>query len=279
MLRVVTEAPDRLVDTCGTGGGRIRTMNISTAAALVASGAGIPVAKHGNRSFTSRSGSADVLEALGVGVDLSPEGAASVLERVGLVFLFAPTYHPAMRHAAAARRELGVATVMNLVGPLANPAGVSRQVVGVSEARHGELVASAMVRLGTVHGLVVHGEIGLDEISPVGTTTIWEVREGAIGRWDLDPEEYGLSTPDLTGTEGGDPADNAKVIEALLRDPLAAPRALQAAVLLNAGAAVMVSGQVSNLKDGIAAARHSMESGAAESRLQHLREAVPVRTS
>jgi anthranilate phosphoribosyltransferase len=279
MLRVVTEAPDRLVDTCGTGGGRIRTMNISTAAALVAAGAGIPVAKHGNRSFTSRSGSADVLEALGVGVDLSPEGAASVLERVGLVFLFAPTYHPAMRHAAAARRELGVATVMNLVGPLANPAGVSRQVVGVSEARHGELVASAMVRLGTVHGLVVHGEIGLDEISPVGTTTIWEVREGAIGRWDLDPEEYGLSTPDLTGTEGGDPADNAKVIEALLRDPLAAPRALQAAVLLNAGAAVMVSGQVSNLKDGIAAARHSMESGAAASRLQHLREAVPVRTS
>src|SRR5262249_35537723 len=153
--------------------------NISTAAALVTAGAGIPVAKHGNRSFTSRSGSADVLEALGVPVSLAPERAADIFGRVGLVFLFAPDYHPAMGHVAPVRSELRVATIMNLLGPLANPAGVRRQVVGVSEPDRGPLVAGALARLGVDHALVVHAEAGMDEISPSGTTAVWEVRDGA----------------------------------------------------------------------------------------------------
>lgn len=268
-----------LVDTCGTGGGRVRTLNISTAAAMVAAGAGVRVAKHGNRSFTSRSGSADVLEALGIGVDLAPEDVGRVLDLAGVVFLFAPSYHPAMRHAAPVRRELAVATVMNLVGPLANPAGVTRQVVGVAEARHGPLMAGAMQRLGTVHGMVVHAELGLDEISPLGTTTVWEVRGGAIREWQLDPADYGLATRDMRGTEGGEPAENAAAIERLLLSPIDAPEALRAAVLLNAGAAVAVSGTVTTLSEGITAARLALEGGRAAERLGRLRDLVPIRTS
>lgn len=279
MRRVTVADPGSLVDTCGTGGGLTRTLNISTAAALVAAGAGVRVAKHGNRSFTSRSGSADVLEALGVGVDLAADDVDRVLDAAGVAFLFAPTYHPAMRHAAPVRRELGVATVMNLVGPLANPAGVTRQVVGVAEARHGPLMAAAMQRLGTVHGLVVHAMVGLDEIAPVGATMVWEVREGGVREWSLDPRQYDLATPDLRGTEGGEPADNAATIASLLEDPDQASEALRAAVLLNAGAAVLVSGMVSELGEGVAAARESLRSGAAALRLQRLRELVPIRTS
>jgi anthranilate phosphoribosyltransferase len=279
MRRVEVPGFESLVDTCGTGGGRIRTLNISTAAALVAAGAGVRVAKHGNRSFTSRSGSADVLEALGVGVDLAPEEVARVLDVAGVAFLFAPTYHPAMRHAAPVRRELAVATVMNMVGPLANPAGVTRQVVGVAESRHGALMAGAMQRLGTAHGLVVHALVGVDEIAPLGATLVWEVRDGVVQEWQLDPADYGLATADLRGTEGGEPAENAAAIEALLLDPAGAPAALRAAVLLNAGAAIAVSGQVNDLRAGIASAQTALESGAAMSRLRRLREVVPIRTS
>lgn len=279
MRRVAIEGVEAMVDTCGTGGGFTRTLNISTAAAIVAAGAGVRVAKHGNRSFTSRSGSADVLEALGVGVDLPVEEVERVLRVAGVAFLFAPTYHPAMRHAAPVRRELAVATVMNLVGPLANPAGVTRQVVGVSEARHGMLMAGAMQRLGAVHGMVVHAALGLDEIAPVGTTTVWEVKDNTVREWVLDPAAHGLAAPDLRGTEGGEPAENAAAIEALLRAPSAAPVALRAAVLLNAGAAVTVSGQVTNLEQGIAAAQEALDSGAAAARLELLREMAPIRTS
>jgi anthranilate phosphoribosyltransferase len=279
MRRIELADAGSLVDTCGTGGGRVRTLNISTAAALVAAGAGVRVAKHGNRSFSSRSGSADVLEALGIAVDMPPEQIGRVLDEAGVAFLFAPTFHPAMRHTAPVRRDLAVATVMNLVGPLANPAGVSRQVVGVAEARHGALMAGAMQRLGTVHGLVVHATIGLDEIAPVGTTTVWEVQGGAVHEWQLDPGDHGLATPDLRGTEGGEPAENAAAILALLTDPAGAPAALRAAVVLNAGAAVAVSGQVGSLGEGIAAARTSLESGAAAVRLERLRRLVPIRTS
>jgi anthranilate phosphoribosyltransferase len=196
-----------------------------------------------------------------------------------VVFLFAPTYHPAMRHAAPVRRELAVGTVMNLVGPLANPAGVTRQVVGVAEARHGALMAGAMQRLGTVHGLVVHAAIGLDEIAPMGTTTVWEVRDGAVHEWCFDPGEHGLATADLRGTEGGEPAENAAAIEALLSNPGEAPTALRAAVVLNAGAAVAVSGRVASLAEGIAAAQASLDGGAAAARLDRLRRLVPIRTS
>jgi anthranilate phosphoribosyltransferase len=279
MLRVTVADAGKLVDTCGTGGGLTRTLNISTAAALVAAGAGVRVAKHGNRSFTSRSGSADVLEALGVSVDVAAQDVGRILDEAGVVFLFAPSFHPAMRHAAPVRRELGVATVMNLVGPLANPAGVSRQVVGVAEARHGPLMAGAMQRLGTEHGLVVHAAVGLDEIAPVGLTTVWEVRQGTVERWELDPQRHDLATPDLRGTEGGEPAENAAAIAGLLNRPDQAPEALQAAVLLNAGAAILVSGMAGDFGTAIGAARESLHSGAAAGRLHRLRELVPIRTS
>lgn len=271
--------PDRLVDTCGTGGGAVRTLNISTAAALVAAGAGLRVAKHGNRSFTSRSGSADVLEALGVAVDLAPGAASHLIDETGVVFLFAPLHHPAMRHAAPVRRELGVPTVMNLLGPLANPAGVTRQVVGVAEPRHGPLLAGAMQQLGTVHGLVVHAALGLDEIAPMGVTTVWEVKPEAVSEWVLDPQELGLGTANLEGIAGGEPAENAAAIEGLLTNPGAASRALHDAVLLNAAAAVYVAGKAGDLHAAVDVARRSMESGAALDRLQRLRKLTPIRTS
>src|SRR5881409_2982064 len=186
MVRVVADGP-HLVDTCGTGGGTVSTFNISTAAAFVAAGAGASVAKHGNRSFTSKCGSADVLEALGVPITLDAAAAARVLREACLTFLFAPTFHPAMKHAGPVRRELAVPSVLNLLGPLANPAGVRRQVVGVADADRAPLVAGALARLGAEHALVVHGRIGMDEIAPQGITDVWEVRSGGGGgkRHDL----------------------------------------------------------------------------------------------
>lgn len=268
--------PDRLVDTCGTGGGAVRTLNISTAAALVAAGAGIPVAKHGNRSFTSRSGSADVLEALGVSVDIDPADAPRILDDAGVVFLFAPHYHPAMRHAAQARRELGVATLMNLVGPLANPASVRRQVVGVADPRHGRLMIEAMRRLGTTRGMVVHAMLGLDEISPMGTTQVWELRDGSVREYLVDPAPLGLASRDLAGVEGGEPSENAGAITSLLESPRGAPSALRAAVLLNAAAAVAVADDHATLMDAVERVRAALDTGAAHERLERLRRAAPA---
>lgn len=278
MRSVALPTPLEVVDTCGTGGGQVGTVNISTAAALVTAGAGIPVAKHGNRSFTSRSGSADVLEALGVPVDQPPEEAARIFAAAGIVFLFAPTYHPAMRHAATVRRDLGVATILNLVGPLANPAGVARQVVGVSDARHGDLVAGALARLGAERALVVHARIGMDEIAPVGETDVWDVRGGEVRRWLLDPRDVGLAVPSLAGTEGGDPAANARVIDRLLAAPREASPALRAAVILNAAAAILVSGREADFGSAAARATAALDQGAAYDRLARLRSAV-ARTS
>lgn len=260
MVRV-PGAPADTVDTCGTGGGTLTTFNISTAAAFVVAGAGVPVAKHGNRSFTSRSGSADVLEALGVRLALPPAEAAQVLRDVGLVFLFAPEHHPAMRHVGPVRRELGIPTLMNLVGPLSNPAGVQRQVIGVAEAARGPLVASALVALGAVHALVCHAEAGLDEISPAGRTQIWEVRNGAVHEWTLDPAALGVPAVELGALAGGDPAENAARMTRLYEG--AEDVAGRWAVLLNAAAALYVSGRHGTLADALAAARDSLESGAA----------------
>lgn len=270
MLTVSHPTPSLLVDTCGTGGGTVRTLNVSTAAAFVAAGAGVPVAKHGNRSFTSRSGSADVLEALGVAIDVGPERAAVILGEVGLVFLFAPVFHPAMRHVAAVRRELGVPTLMNLVGPLANPAGAGRQVVGVADPVMAPIIAEALLKLGAHHALVVHGESGLDEIAPVGRTLVWEVREGTVRKWVLDPAELGLETPTLAGLEGGEPGENAERIVALFGRPGSAPAALRAAVLLNAAAAVHVSGTSASLPEAVSRAAEALESGGARLRLEAL---------
>src|SRR5205809_1088607 len=182
MVRV-TAAHDHLVDTCGTGGGSVPTFNISTVAAFVAAGAGAMVPKHGNRSYTSRCGSADVLEALGIRIVLDAPTATRVLNEARVVFLFAPSFHPAMKHVGAVRRELGTPTLMNLVGPLANPASVRHQVVGVADPDRAGIVAEALLRLGAEHALVVHGRVGMDEISPQGITDVWEVKDGAVRRW------------------------------------------------------------------------------------------------
>ena len=265
-----------LVDTCGTGGGTVTTFNISTTAAFVVAGAGVPVAKHGNRSFTSRSGSADVLEALGIDIALSPGRAGEVLAEVGLVFLFAPTYHPAMRHAAPVRKELKTTTIFNLLGPLANPAGVTRQVIGVHDAGRGPLVAEALARLGAEHALVVHAEIGMDEIAPSGATRVWEVRSGVKGggskvlQWQIDPAEHGLDHNDLTSLKGGEPAENAERLQRLLVDP-AGDLSGRAAVLLNAAAAIYVSGLADTYAEAVERATEALESGRAAEVLERLR--------
>src|SRR5213594_4297862 len=197
MVRVDAGSGPHLVDTCGTGGGAVPTFNISTVAALVAAGAGATVAKHGNRSYTSKCGSADVLEALGVRISLDAADAARVLREACVTFLYAPTFHPAMKHAGPVRRELAVASVMNLLGPLANPAGVRRQVVGVADADRAPLMAGALARLGVEHALVVHARIGMDEIAPQGITDVWEVRSGTVTRWEVDPADHGLAVDDV----------------------------------------------------------------------------------
>src|SRR5687768_14041831 len=242
MVALPADRPDQLVDTCGTGGGAVQTFNISTAAALLAAGAGARVAKHGNRSFTSRSGSADVLEALGVPIERPVDVMQRSLDDAGVVFMFAPLMHPAMRHVGPVRRELAIPTVMNVVGPLANPASAGRQVLGVAEAHRLPLLAGALAALGTVHAMVVHGEPGMDEVSPLGPTRVIEVRAidgGAVEHtteWTIDPAEFGLECHHPDELAGGSPAENAAVISDVLAGR-GAPGA-RAAVVLNAAAAL-----------------------------------------
>lgn len=270
MVTLPAERPDELVDTCGTGGGTLATFNISTAAAFVAAGAGARVAKHGNRSFTSRSGSADVLEALGVPVDRSLAVMRRALDAAGVVFMFAPLMHPAMRHVGPVRRELAVPTVMNVVGPLANPAMAGRQVVGVAEAHRVPVIAGALAALGAVHALVVHGAPGMDEVSPLGRTDVVEVRGGALaGRWHIDPAEHGYVAIDAADLVGGSPEENAAVIEAVLAGRGAA--GARAAVVLNAAAALYAAGVASSYVDGLARAERSIDSGAGRLALDRLR--------
>jgi anthranilate phosphoribosyltransferase len=274
MLRLDVEQPEQLVDTCGTGGGQVGTLNISTAAAFVVAGAGIPVAKHGNRSYTSRSGSADVLEALGVDIMVGPDRAAAVLRAAGLVFLFAPTYHPAMRHLAGIRKELGVPTIMNLLGPLVNPAGVVRQVIGVADRSRATLVASALAELGVRHALVLHGDIGMDEISPSGTTSVWEVKEKEISTWQVDPARFGLHCHDLGDLAGAEPEYNASRIEALLSGTGA--EAVRCAVVLNAAAALYVAGRNWSFEEAVRRSSEALDNGAAAAVLERLRAAAPA---
>lgn len=277
MLRLDVDHGLGLVDTCGTGGGKVGTLNLSTAAAFVAAGAGVPVAKHGNRSYTSRCGSADVIEALGVEATLLPEAAAEVLRQVGMVFLFAPNYHPAMRHVAPIRRELGVATIMNLLGPLVNPAGVTRQVIGVADRDRASLVAQALARLGTEHALVLHAAVGMDEISPSGTTRVWEVGDGSVRQWELEPSDYGLRCDDLRSLAGGEPLENADRIERLLEGH--AEEALRCAVLLNATAALYVSGNGWGFGEAAQRAASALDEGAGAEILARMRAAAPRATA
>jgi anthranilate phosphoribosyltransferase len=271
LIPVPSSDPGRLVDTAGTGGGSVTTFNISTASALVAAGAGIRLAKHGNRSFSSRSGSADVLEALGVRIDLTPTRMGEILEEVGIVFMFAPLLHPAMRHVGPVRRELGMPTLMNLLGPLTNPAGARRQVVGVSDPELVPLVVDSLRELGHVRAMVVHGHPGLDEIRPLGPTRISELVAGEVRSYGLDPEALGLPPYTADGLEGGEPEDNARRIrEVLAGDDRGVARA---AVLLNAAAAIYVGDGAESLAAALSVARESLDSGAASTTLDALRVA------
>jgi anthranilate phosphoribosyltransferase len=274
MRRVPLPDGSPAVDTAGTGGGVVPTFNVSTAAALVAVAAGCRVAKHGNRSYTSRSGSADVIEALGMDLTRIAEDASRILERTGMVFLFAPAFHPAMRYVAPVRRELGVPTVMNLVGPLVNPAGVRHQVVGVADPERAPVVADALMRLGVEHALVVHGRVGMDEVAPVGETLVWEVRAGEpVRRWSVEPADYGLERPDLEALHGGNPAENASRIARLLEDSRRDP-AGRAVVVLNAGAAVYAGDAAASYREGVERAVEALDDGRAADVLAALRRAA-----
>jgi anthranilate phosphoribosyltransferase len=256
------------VDTCGTGGDGKGTFNISTAAAIVASAAGVPVAKHGNRSVSSRSGSADLLEALGVAVQQTPERAAAALDEIGIAFLFAPGYHPAMKQVMPVRRALGVRTLFNVLGPLTNPAGARRQLLGVYAPHLVERLAAVLAELGSEHALVVHGADGLDEITLTGPTRVAELRQGRVETRMLEPEELGFERVPAAALAGGDPADNAVALERVLAGE-AGP--LAEVTVLNAGAAVYVGGLEENLAGGVAVARQALDSGAAAAKLDELR--------
>lgn len=272
MIVMPADHPEGLVDTCGTGGGSITTFNISTAAALTAAGMGVRIAKHGNRSFSSKSGSADVLEALGVAIDATPAAMASTLASAGIVFMFAPLMHPALRHVGPVRRELGVPTVMNMVGPLANPARAGRQVVGVAERNRLVLLAEALASLGTTRAMVVHGEPGLDEISPVGLTHVVEIRNGILSPWTLAPQDVGVTNASVEELAGGDPAHNAAMIEAVLRG--GGSEGARSAVLLNAAAALYVSRDDITYAECVTQTRAGMAHGVGDAALQRLRAAT-----
>ena len=271
MLPVAHDDPDTLIDTAGTGGGSVTTFNISTAAAFVVAGAGVPVAKHGNRSFTSRSGSADVLEALGVRIDLTPERMGDVLAEVGIVFMFAPLLHPAMRHVGPVRRGLGVTTIMNILGPLTNPASARRQVVGVADARLLDLVPGALTELGHLRALVVHGAPGMDEVSPLGPTRVAELRDGEVRVYEVTPEELGIGPFDAAELAGGEPEDNARIIERILAGEGGGGRA---AVVLNAAAALLAADRADSWAEAVALAMEVIDEGGARRALEALREAT-----
>lgn len=258
---------DALVDTCGTGGDTSGTFNISTATALVVAGAGVRVAKHGNRSVTSKCGSADVMEALGVNINLPPTRMVRCLEEVGIAFLYAPAMHSAMKYVQPARRELRLRTVFNLLGPLTNPAQASAQVVGVYSLDLVEKLAEALSMLGLHRALVVHGLDGLDEITITGPTRVAEVREGAVRTYEVTPEEFGIKHSGLEAISGGDAAENAAIIRRVLEGDKSARRDV---VLLNAAAALIAAGKADHFRDAIPLAAKSIDSGAAANKLEML---------
>ena len=270
MLRIQASQPEDLVDTCGTGGGTIHTFNISTAAALLAAGLGVRIAKHGNRSFTTKCGSADVLEALGVKIEVDVGTMQRALAEAGIMFMFAPLMHPAMRHVGPVRRELMIPTVMNVVGPLANPAMAGRQVIGVAEDRRVPLLAGAIRALGTRHTMVVHGT-GMDEISPLAPTHVVEIRDGRTTEWSINPSEFGYSGLTASDLAGSTPDVNANIILAALKGD--ANRAVRGALVLNAGAALYVAGKAPSFREGVAAAEKGVDSHAGLAGLERLRAA------
>jgi anthranilate phosphoribosyltransferase len=254
-------------DTCGTGGDRAHTFNVSTVAAIVLAGCGVRVAKHGNRSVSSRCGSADLFEALGVKITATPEVVERTLNEAGIAFFFAPTFHPSMRHAGPTRKELGVRTAFNLLGPLTNPAGAKRQLVGVPRPELTELVARALVLLGAERAWVVHGADGLDEISTTGYTKVSECQNGAVRTFYVHPAEFGLPKTSPDALKGADAAHNATIARAILGGEKGAPRDI---VLLNAGVSLLIAGAAPSGADGIRRATESIDSGAAAAALDRL---------
>lgn len=263
---VTTNLP--VVDTCGTGGDLQGTFNISTAAALIAAGAGVPVAKHGNRAMSGTVGGADVLEALGVRLELTAAEAATCLATAGMVFLFAPAYHPAMRHVAVPRREIGVRTIFNLLGPLSNPAGAQAQLLGVFAQEWVVPLAEALGRLGSRHALVVHGEDGLDEISLTGRTVVAELSDGGVRCYRIEPEDFGLRRCTREDLRGGDVRDNAAIVRAVIAG--SATDAQMHIALLNAGAVIYVADRAPTLAGGIDMARAAVTNGSATQVLERL---------
>jgi anthranilate phosphoribosyltransferase len=255
------------IDIVGTGGDRSNSFNISTVSSLVTAAAGGRVAKHGNRAATSACGSADVLEALGVKIDLGPDGVARCVEDARIGFMFAPRYHPAMRHAGPVRREIGIRTVFNVLGPLANPAGVRRILLGVPSPTIGEKIARVLVELGTDHALVVHGEDGLDEISPSLPTRTWEVRGGSVREGRIEPEDLGVTPVERATITGGDAARNAAMAHGVLGGAKSGARA---AILMNAGAACYVAGLARDMREGARLAAEAIDGGVANDTLVRL---------
>jgi anthranilate phosphoribosyltransferase len=260
-------APPLAIDLCGTGGDGLGTLNISTAVSFVVAAAGVPVAKHGNRSMSSKSGAADILEALGVKIDLPPKLAEQVLRETGIVFLFAQTHHPAMRHVAAARRAIGKRTIFNLLGPMASPARVKRQLVGVFAEEWLLPYAQALKALGTERAMVVHGADGLDELTTTDATYVAMLQDGVITRSEITPEDAGLKRARMVDLQGGTPAENAGALRALFAGQAGAYRDI---VLLNSAGALMVAGLARDIMSGMALARQALDSGAAKAKLDHL---------
>ena len=266
------DAPAGTIDLCGTGGDGHGTLNVSTAAAFVVAALGVPVAKHGNRNMSSKSGAADVLEALGVRIDLSPLAAQHCLEEAGLCFLFAPAYHPAMKHVAPVRKELGFRTVFNLLGPICNPARVRRQLLGVFAEGWIEPVAGVLAELGAERAWVVHGRDGMDELTITGPSRVVEVANGTTHAFDIEPEQLGLTRAPLSAVAGGDAAHNAKALESLLRSEGSV--AYRDIVVLNAGAGLVVSGRSPDIRDGVQMASQAIADGRARAKFHQLRTAT-----
>jgi anthranilate phosphoribosyltransferase len=267
MATKITSIHKDLIDTCGTGGDGLGTFNISTASAIIAASAGANVAKHGNRAISSKSGSADVLKALGVNIEASKEKVERCLNEIGIAFLFAPLLHGAMKYATPVRRELGIRTVFNVLGPLTNPAGAKRQLLGVFRTKLTEILAHVLQELGTEKALVVHGVGGMDEISTIGETKITEINDGQVTSYTIHPEMFGMSVADISQLSGGDVSVNAQIIESIVNGRKGPYRDI---AVLNSGAALYIAGITESIAEGIQRSQDAIDSGLSKKKLQEL---------
>ena len=268
--KIETKYP-AVLDTCGTGGDEAQTFNVSTIAAFVVAGAGIPVAKHGNRSVSSRCGSADLLKALGINIEVKEDVVSRCLDEVGIGFLFAPILHKAMQYAIGPRREIGIRTIFNILGPMTNPAGATHQLLGVYDARLTEPIAKALGRLGSRHALVVHGEDGLDEVTTTGDTQVSELKDGSVKTFKVSPADFGIKTARPEDLKGGDPDHNAKIAIDILNGKKGPQYDI---VILNAGCAIYASDKAADIGEGVKMAERSIASKAALNKLERLKEAT-----